>query len=110
LVNYGVVEGVRSSVIPVSPNVDCAASAAVPVTIPLRQRRSGVKTTGLTRYATTIASADSMAWSFRGRHVPGCTASHRTESNCLHFALAWHDRLLRSLTPATPSPFAVTAA
>jgi hypothetical protein len=36
LVNYGVVEGVRSSVIPVSPNVDGAASAAVPVTIPLR--------------------------------------------------------------------------
>jgi len=36
LVNYGVVEGVRSSVIPVSPNVDGAASAAVPATIPLR--------------------------------------------------------------------------
>lgn len=38
-----------------------------------------------------------MAWSFRGRHVPGCSPTHRTESNCLHFALAWHDRLLQAL-------------
>lgn len=71
----------------------------------LRLHGFGVKTTGLGRYATSLASADSMAWSFRGRHVPGCSPSHRTESNCLHFALAWHDRLLRSLAPAT-SPVA----
>lgn len=76
----------------------------------LRLHGFGVKTTGLTRYASTLASADSMAWSFRGRHVPGCTPGHRTESNCLHFALAWHDRLLRSLAPATPSPVAAAAA
>lgn len=63
----------------------------------LRLHGFGIKTTGLARYATALASADSMAWSFRGRHVPGCTPSHRTEANCLRFALAWHDRLLRSL-------------
>jgi len=55
----------------------------------------GVKTTGLARYATALTSADSMAWSYRGRHVPGCSPTHRTESNCLHFALAWHERLQR---------------
>lgn len=60
----------------------------------------GVKTTGLSRYGTVLASADSMAWSLRGRHVPGCSPSHRTESNCLRFALAWHDRILRSLEAA----------
>jgi hypothetical protein len=45
----------------------------------LRLHGFGVKTTGLARYATVLASADSMAWSFRGRHVPGCSPSHRTE-------------------------------
>ncbi len=59
----------------------------------------GVKITGLARYADAISSCDSAAWSLRGRHVPGCAASHRTESNCLRFALAWHDHLVQSLTP-----------
>jgi hypothetical protein len=66
----------------------------------LRLHGFGVKTTGLTRYATGLASADSMAWSFRGRHVPGCTPSHRTESNCVRFAVAWHHKLLGSLQPS----------
>jgi hypothetical protein len=57
----------------------------------------GVKITGLARYADALVSSDSAAWSLRGRHVPGCSASHRSESNCLSFALAWHDRLTRSL-------------
>jgi hypothetical protein len=52
----------------------------------LRLHGFGVKTTGLSRYAEVLSSSDSMAWSFRGRHVPGCSPSHRTESNCLHFA------------------------
>jgi hypothetical protein len=51
----------------------------------------------LARYATELASADSMAWSYRGRYVPGCASTHRTESNCVHFALAWHHRLVTSL-------------
>ncbi|MFI6098220.1 hypothetical protein ACIA8G_21885 [Lentzea sp. NPDC051213] len=63
----------------------------------LRLHGFGVKVTGLGRYADTLASTDSMAWSLRGRYVPGCSPSHRSESNCVHFALAWHARLLASL-------------
>lgn len=54
----------------------------------------GVKTAGVGELAPVLASADSMAWSTRGRHVPGCSASHKTEANCLRFALAWRDRVL----------------
>lgn len=50
----------------------------------------GTKILGLGRFADAIASSDSAAWSFRGRYVPGCTPSHRSESNCQRFALAWH--------------------
>ncbi|UJW32597.1 hypothetical protein L3Q67_02055 [Saccharothrix sp. AJ9571] len=63
----------------------------------------GVKITGLARYADALASSDSAAWSLRGRHVPGCASSHRSESNCLQFALAWHDRVVRALDTAPPS-------
>jgi hypothetical protein len=66
----------------------------------LRLHTFGAKVLGLARYADAIFSSDSLAWSFRGRHVPGCSPSHRSESNCVHFALAWHTRLLASL-PAT---------
>jgi len=62
----------------------------------------GAKVLGLGRYADTISSSDSAAWSFRGRYVPGCTPSHRSESNCLRFALAWHTRLLTSLRAEEP--------
>jgi hypothetical protein len=57
----------------------------------------GAKVLGLARYADAIHSSDSLAWSLRGRHMPGCTPSHRSESNCLTFAMAWHACLLRSL-------------
>ncbi|MPZ79646.1 MAG: hypothetical protein GEV28_04300 [Actinophytocola sp.] len=63
----------------------------------LRLHGFGVKITGLARYAETMSSADSASWSRQGRYVPGCSPSHRSESNCLRFALAWHDRLGRSL-------------
>ncbi len=59
----------------------------------LRLHAFGAKVLGLTRYADTICSSDSLAWSFRGRYVPGCAPSHRTESNCLRFALCWHRRI-----------------
>jgi hypothetical protein len=64
----------------------------------------GAKVLGLARYADAIVSSDSMSWSLRGRHVPGCTATHRSESNCLRFALEWHTRLLTTLTPSTDDP------
>lgn len=63
----------------------------------------GAKVLGLARYADAIASSDSASWSLRGRHVPGCTSTHRSESNCLRFALDWHTRLLATLTPSVPA-------
>jgi hypothetical protein len=63
----------------------------------LRLHGFGVKITGLHRYADALVSTDSAAWSLSGRYVPGCSPSHRTESNCLRYAMAWHQRLGRSL-------------
>jgi hypothetical protein len=54
----------------------------------------GVKTSGLARFGHLLDSADSMAWSARGRRVPGCGPTHRNEANCLRFALAWRDNVL----------------
>lgn len=56
----------------------------------------GVRSEGLELYHALLASADSMAWSFNARKNPplrGC--SHARCSNCILFALAWRDRLLR---------------
>jgi hypothetical protein len=57
----------------------------------------GVKTDGLYTYGDCLVSADSMAWSARGRraHLPGCT--HKNEANCLRYALRWRDNLLERL-------------
>jgi hypothetical protein len=41
-----------------------------------------------------LASADSLAWSARGRNEPGCEPGHATEANCLSFALSWRAELL----------------
>jgi hypothetical protein len=70
----------------------------------LRLHGFGVKTGGLARYADALVSSDSMAWSLRGRHVPGCSPSHRSESNCLRFALAWHRHVTDSLPGQTAAP------
>lgn len=69
----------------------------------LRIHAFGAKVLGLGRYADSLSSSDSAAWSFRGRYVPGCSPTHRTESNCLRFALSWHDRLQRSLDETRPA-------
>lgn len=53
----------------------------------------GVKTQGLASYAEHLVSADSMAWSLRGRRTPGCTPTHKNEANCLPFALTWRARI-----------------
>jgi len=58
----------------------------------------GVKKVGLAKYGHALASADSMAWSFRARRsppLPGCT--HKSCSSCAHFALRWRDELLAVL-------------
>lgn len=57
----------------------------------------GAKVRGLERYSDAIVSSDSMSWSLRGRYVPGCSPSHRSESNCLRFALSWHRRIQQSI-------------
>lgn len=68
----------------------------------LRLHGFGVKITGLARYADVLCSSDSAAWSLHGRHLPGCSPTHRSESNCLHFALSWHTKILRSLQTNLP--------
>lgn len=60
----------------------------------MRMHAFGVKTLGLARYAPYVVSTDSMAWSARGRREPGCTPTHKTEANCLDFALGWRQDLL----------------
>jgi hypothetical protein len=70
----------------------------------LRLHGFGVKITGLGLYRDALSSVDSMAWSFHGRRTPGCSPTHRSEANCIHFALAWHDRLQRAVIPDTSRP------
>lgn len=68
----------------------------------LRLHGFGIKLTGLRRYADTLASADSMAWSIDARWAashgvttPGCT--HKSCSNCLRYATRWRHRAVRRL-------------
>lgn len=61
----------------------------------------GIKATGLASFADCLASADSMAWSYRARRdhqdypdkrrVCGCKGSC---ANCLHFALRWREQVV----------------
>ena len=60
----------------------------------IRPHGFGVKNLGLRSYASLLTSADSMAWSYRGRHEPGCMPNHVTEANCYRFAQGWRNRLL----------------
>ncbi len=61
----------------------------------LRIHAFGVKTDGLKRYGSLLASADSMAWSFAARvrpvRLPGCR--HETCANCFKWACQWADGL-----------------
>lgn len=64
----------------------------------LRIHAFGLKVTGLRRFADALASADSMAWSYRARRggirLPGCR--HRRCHNCLAWALRWREDVLRA--------------
>ncbi|MFD9948759.1 hypothetical protein, partial [Nonomuraea sp. NPDC059022] len=55
----------------------------------------GVKLSGLRRYGRYLTTADSMAWSYAGRRTPTQCGStrHKSEANCLIYALAWHARV-----------------
>jgi hypothetical protein len=70
-------------------------------TLGLRLHGFGVKTGGLHLYGHLLASADSMAWSYRARRQPaqpGCTG-HNNCANCLAYATAWRHRLLHPPQP-----------
>lgn len=64
-------------------------------TLGLRIHAFGVKTDGLKRYGSLLASADSMAWSYAARRrpvrLPGCR--HETCANCFKWATQWADAL-----------------
>ena len=58
----------------------------------------GAKITGLERFGDELASADSMAWSYRARRdhpLPGCT--HNSCANCPRYAMRWRAHCLRLL-------------
>jgi hypothetical protein len=74
----------------------------------IRLHGFGVKTEGLAGYADSLTSADSLAWSYNARKLArtgyrGCDKN--TCANCLHHALAWRDRILRSTATRQPSLF-----
>jgi hypothetical protein len=80
---------------------EIAALIADLATTGLRLHGFGVKTRGLGMYSAYLTSADSLAWSLRGSHVRPCAHGHRaSEANCLSFALAWRNRVLRAGTCA----------
>lgn len=69
----------------------------------------GVKLTGLGVYGHALASADSMAWSYRARRaagdrealgLPRPSCGKRTCANCLHFALEWRQKALSAAVSA----------
>lgn len=68
----------------------------------------GVKTSGLDRYGWLLRSADSMAWSYRGRRIQPCPVKGLTScANCLHFALTWRTNALTGLESHTPVQMAL---
>lgn len=55
----------------------------------------GVKGAGIQQYGDHLASADSMAWSYRGRHVRPCPHTGVAScANCRQHALEWRQRVL----------------
>ena len=55
----------------------------------------GFKVSGLWRCADALASADSMAWSYRARRSPPLPGHHHKNcANCLEYALRWRERVI----------------
>lgn len=63
----------------------------------IRLHGFGVKRLGIRKYGKYLASADSLAWSFRGRRVEGCAPDHRNEANCLRFAMEWREETISGI-------------
>ncbi|WP_431976035.1 DUF7221 family queuine tRNA-ribosyltransferase-like protein [Micromonospora haikouensis] len=62
----------------------------------LRLHGFGFGLQGLEYSAGKLASSDSMAWSAAGRREPGCGPTHKTEANCLDYALWWRGQVVRA--------------
>jgi hypothetical protein len=61
----------------------------------IRLHGFGVKSQGLERYGWMLESADSMAWSRRGRWAGPCPVRGvRNCAHCVHFALEWRERVV----------------
>jgi hypothetical protein len=78
----------RQTVDDIAGAIDQLAAAGI------RLHGFGIKTAGLPRLADSLVSSDSLAWSDRGRHEPGCSSTHKSEANCLRFALKWRERVM----------------
>lgn len=66
--------------------------------LPLNLHYFGAKITGFYHFADALASADSMAWSYRARHdapLRGCL--HKSCANCPRYAMRWRAHCLRLL-------------
>jgi hypothetical protein len=75
---------------------DDIAQIIATLSVDLRLHGFGVKSDGIARYGWMLTSADSMAWSSRGRHIYPCPRGRaKTCANCLHHALDWRANVLR---------------
>lgn len=71
----------------------------------LRLHAFGFKLQGLRSSASSLASADSLAWSRSGRSnppLPGCP--HKNCANCLKYALLWREGAMRAIEDHSPDP------
>lgn len=74
----------------------------------LQMHGFGVKTLGFGKYARWLASADSLAWSYRARRMqapsPGCEGrGHINCANCLRFATRWYEERVADLAALIPA-------
>jgi hypothetical protein len=71
----------------------------------LRLHGFGFKLTGMAAAAPSLASADSLAWSFAARRkppLPGHETRHKNCANCLDYALGWRARVVALIEGAKP--------
>lgn len=62
----------------------------------------GVKTSGVRAYGWMLHSADSLAWSFRGRRIKPCPHTGVSScANCLPHALEWRRGVLAGIAPTS---------
>lgn len=89
--------------------IDVVVSAVAALGI--RLHGFGVKTLGLAKYAPSLVSADSLAWSYNARRnppLPGCP--HGSCSSCLRWATRWRDGVLAALDAPCQLAFGMVAA